>query len=81
MSEETTGDLSAYELTIDITNRIYNNALLKPDSEDYKTLSSQLHGVVRFFYLFIFQYLHDLFFMIFLSFRKWMRHNDAWSNN
>lgn len=49
MSEETTGDLSTYELTIDITNRIYSNALLKPDSEDYKTLSSQLHDVVRFF--------------------------------
>lgn len=37
---------SRFELTLDITNRVYNASLLTPDSPDYKLLASQVNTSV-----------------------------------
>ncbi|XP_053087471.1 uncharacterized protein LOC117596408 [Pangasianodon hypophthalmus] len=39
-----------YELTMDITNRIYNDSLLKPGSPDYVILSTQVSGALYSIY-------------------------------
>lgn len=50
-SEEAPNALVTYELTMDITNRIYNSSLLKSNSSDYAILYKQVTDMVRFSFL------------------------------
>ncbi|KAM9434661.1 uncharacterized protein Hap1MRO34_002430 [Clarias gariepinus] len=45
-SEEATNSSSAFELIMDITNRIYNDSLLKPGSTDYDALSKDINNML-----------------------------------
>ncbi|KAF5893911.1 mucin-1-like, partial [Clarias magur] len=49
-SEEATNSTSAFELIMDITNRIYNDSLLKPGSTDYDALSKNINDMLYSIY-------------------------------